>query len=364
MATELVENTTNILIETPSGFEKFTHISKTWYENIISLTFSDGSILRGSLTHRIKLASGQFEYFASIRPGAKISKTLTVVDHSLDTSGDYLYDLLNVENGNQYLTGSVISHNCEFISSDALLISSMKLLEMRHTPPISEDMGFKFWEPIRSDTMYLVGADIATGAGKDFSVIEVFEFPSLVQVAEWRSNILIIPELYVKLKWIVNKLCTPRNNKRSEVFWTFERNGVGEAVAALYNTDDNPPEFADLVNDVQGKYGMQTTNRNKVLACLQLKTLLEKVKNGLTINSEINIFELKNFIATGGGYAAKQGATDDSISALLLIVRLLKHVAEFDESARKKMYEYEAGDFLQEGSEDGETDEPIPFFIS
>jgi hypothetical protein len=254
---------------------------------------------------------------------------------------------------------------CEFLSSDALLVTSMRLIELRSTPPINEDNGFKFWEQLRDDVIYLVGADIATGGGKDFSVIEVFEFPSLVQVAEYRSNDLNIPGLYKNIKWILNKLTIPINNKRPEVFWTFERNGVGEAVAALYNVDENPPQWADLINEGPGKLGMQTSNKSKVLACLQLKTLIEKIRNGIILRSEINIFELKNFIASGGSYAAKSGATDDSISALLLIVRLLKYVADFDDKARAIMYDHKESDYsMIESSESMEDDEPLPFIFS
>lgn len=255
--------------------------------------------------------------------------------------------------------------DCEFLSSDALLINSQRLIELKSEVHEFEDNGFKFWDYIKPGMMYLVGADIATGSGKDFSVIEIVEFPSLKQVGEYRSNEANIPELYSKIKWICNKLTEPVNNRRPEVFWTFERNGVGEAIGALYNTDETPPEYAELVNDVPGKFGMQTTNRNKVLACLQLKSLIEKIKNGMTIKSEINIFELKNFISSGGSYAAKSGATDDSISALLLIVRLLKHVSEFDDKARKLLYAYDEADYYNSNNENisNEEDEGMPFLV-
>jgi hypothetical protein len=221
-------------------------------------------------------------------------------------------------------------------------------------------LGFRFWEPISFREIYLVAADIATGNGNDFSVIEVFSFPELNQVAEYRSNKLNIPELYTKIKWIVNKLSTPIGNKRPEVLWTFERNGVGEAIAALYNTDELQPEYAELINDIPGKFGMVTSSKTKVLSCLQLKSLVEKQKNGLHIKSDINIFELKNFAASGGSYAAKQGATDDSVMALVLIARLIKYCAGFDAQAHKIMYSYNESDY---DSDLDNSDEPIPILL-
>jgi hypothetical protein len=211
--------------------------------------------------------------------------------------------------------------------------------------------------------MYLVACDVATGRGADFSVIDIFTFPGLVQIGQYRSNDLNIPGLYGKLKWILEKLSKPIGNKRPEVMWTFERNSIGEAIAALYETDEEQPEFAELINDVPGKLGMATTNKSKVLACLQMKTLLEKIKNGLIINSEITIFELKNFIASGGSYAAKQGATDDAVMALVLIVRLIKYVASFDPEAHKLMYKYDENDYSSDNETADEMDEPMPILF-
>ena len=124
----------------------------------------------------------------------------------------------------------------------------------------------------------------------------------------------------------------------------------GEAISALHATDDNLPE-AILVNDDPRKIGMMTTNKSKVLACLQLKTLVEKVKNGIKIRGEVDIFELKNFVSSGGSYAAKSGATDDCVMALLLIVRLIKYCADFDENAHRIMYSYNEDDFESEGGQ-------------
>jgi hypothetical protein len=233
---------------------------------------------------------------------------------------------------------------CEFLSSDAMLVSSMKLQQIVGKMIHHEDMGFKFWVPDETlggaQKTYLISCDPATGSGKDFSVIEVFDFPGLNQIAEYRTNDVNIPLLYAKLKWIITKLSDPIGRGRAEVLWTFERNGIGEAVSALYQNDEKQPEHAELFCDAPGKFGVYTTGRNKVLACLQLKQLLEKTKNGLNINSEHLIFELKNFVAKGGSYEAKSGATDDAVMATVGIVRLLKRLSEWNDEAFKQVNEY------------------------
>ena len=275
-----------------------------------------------------------------------------------------VYDPIDVQDGHLYITNGIVSHNCEFLSSDALLISSMKLQQISGSIPDHTNMGFKFWRsPDQiggSGKTYLVSLDPATGNGSDFSVIEVFEFPSLFQVAEWRSNEINIPLLYSKLKWVLNYLSTPKGRGRAEVMWTFERNGIGEAVGALYFSDEKQPDHAELVSDQQGKLGVYTTGKTKILSCLQLKQLVERV-TGFKINSETLIFELKNFVAKGGSYEAKSGATDDCVMACIGIVRLIKRLADYNDDAFKKINEYVEPDL--DAPKDDFGDDPVPFLV-
>ena len=251
---------------------------------------------------------------------------------------------------------------CEFLSSEALLINSLKLVQLKPTPHLYEDMGFKFWLPEDKiggqGKTYLVGKDPATGSGKDFSTIEVFEFPSLEQVAEWRSNEINIPMAYAKLKWILQLLTRPIGRGRADVVWSFERNGIGEAIAALYMNDEKQPEFAELYCDQPGttKLGVFTSGKTKVLACLQLKSLIEKINGGLQIRSAVLLEELKNFVAKGGTYEAKSGSTDDAVMATIIVVRLLKRLAEYNDVAFKAVNEYISPD-----ADDQFGDEPVPF---
>lgn len=252
---------------------------------------------------------------------------------------------------------------CEFLSSDAMLINSMKLAQIAPSKVLYTDMGFKFWVPEEElgghGKTYLVGVDPATGGGNDFTVIQVFDFPRLRQVAEWRSNEVNIPLMYAKLKWLLNKLSAPVNRGRAEVLWTFERNGVGEAMCALYLVDEKPPEYAELYCDVPGKYGVYTSGKTKILACLQLKTLIEKINGGFTINSEHLLFELKNFVAKAGTYEGKSGVTDDAVMATVNVVRLLKRLSDYNEEAFKKVNEYVDPD----ADTDDWQGEPVPFLV-
>lgn len=248
--------------------------------------------------------------------------------------------------------------DCEFLSSDALLVNSMRLNQLRHENHLWESLGFKFWVPEEElggrDKVYMLSMDPATGSGNDFTSIEVFDFPGLNQIAEYRTNDVNIPLIYAKLSWILRRLTELRDNGRAEVLWTFERNGIGEAVSALYYNDEKQVMDAELVSDHPAKFGVFTTGRQKIMSALQLKSLLEKTVGGLNVKSKDLIFELKHFVAKGGNYQAKQGATDDCVMATLGVMRLLKRLSEYNEEAFAKVNEYvdpeasidESGDYV------------------
>lgn len=251
--------------------------------------------------------------------------------------------------------------DCEFLSSDALLVSSIRLNQLRHETPLWESLGFKFWVPEEElggrGKIYMLSLDPATGSGNDFTSIEVFDFPGLNQIAEYRTNDVNIPLIYAKLSWILRKLTELKPDGRAEVMWTFERNGIGEAIGALYFNDERQVEEAELMSD-PGKLGVFTSGRQKILSALQLKSMIEKVSGGLNIKSKDLINELKHFVAKGGSYQAKNGATDDSVMATLGIMRLLKRLSEFNEKAFETVNEY-----VDPNASLDESGEYVPFMI-
>ena len=285
----------------------------------------------------------------------------------------WLFDLLDVEGGSAYLTEGVISHNCEFISSDALLMDSLKLSYIKATKPLTQNMGFNFW----SDTLggrgktYLIGVDPATGNGKDFTVIEVVEYPSMIQVAEFRNNTVHIPLIYAKLKWLFKHLRQPDSNRgRAEIIWSFERYGVGEALVAMIQNDDSMDggiylDGVELYNEStsSARLGCYTTGKSKLLSCMQFKNLVEKGSGGIKLNSEILIFELQNFVAVNNTYQAKLGCTDDAIMAMAVVMKVLGRLASYDDRAKKMVYESvdPNSDVQPEENADQFGDEAVPF---
>jgi len=260
---------------------------------------------------------------------------------------------------------------CQFISSDSLLISSLFLQQVtediKKFKPVREIYDVTFWEDIYPGQSYLLGVDPSTGSGNDFSVIQVFSFPNLVQVAEYRSNTMLSNELYSMLKNILLYI----ESKGCEVYFSVENNGVGEGVIALYENDENPP-MAEMMDEPGLKRrGFTTTSKNKMATCVLLKQMFEGLS--LRIKSPTLLKELKSYTRHKGSYAAQPGATDDAISALLIVVRVLQELAGYDEKAFAKLYsgefgrisqeEWDAGNVQSDGNYDPDTDEDIGVMV-
>ena len=71
------------------------------------------------------------------------------------------------------------------------------------------------------------------------------------------------------------------------------------------------------------------TQKSKLQACAKYKHYVENDK--LIINSSNLLRETKNFIAKGPSFAAKEGETDDLVSAALLVMRMTQVMISFDE---------------------------------
>ena len=249
---------------------------------------------------------------------------------------------------------------CEFLSSDALLINSMFLngLNSQVSLPEPNDKGFKFWSPIAKGKTYIVAIDPATGSGKDFSVIEVVEFPSLRQIAEWRFNTMDTTVMYLALKWILRRIHVVGGN----AYFSVENNGVGEALISLYTFDEEPPEIGEFVSEEgKNRLGMSTQGRTKLTACTNFKQLLEKGK--FQIYSKDLLSELKYFVRREGTFKAQFGATDDCVSAFLLITRMLGEIASYEQEAFDALYTLdENGNYDDDGDYD-EREEGMPIGI-
>lgn len=247
-------------------------------------------------------------------------------------------------------------YECEFLSSDALLINSLTLSNL--TPIIDKIKpkfnirGVQFYKEIIRDSTYLIGVDPATGSGEDFSVIQVIEFPAMIQVAEYRSNAMSSAQVYLVLKNIIRYI----ENKNCTVYFSVENNGVGEGIISLFEADENPPEMAAFISeDGKKRRGFTTTKKKKMRACLTIKEMIEK--DTFTINSIMLLKEFKTFARKGGSYSAQIGSTDDCISGILIIMRLLEEISSFEQEAYDALYSIEDDDWFASSSDSSDKDD-------
>lgn len=230
-------------------------------------------------------------------------------------------------------------YECEFLSNDPLLIDTVVLANLTGITdkigPVGRAGEIDFYKQPQAGVMYLVGMDAATGSGSDFTTIVVYEFPSMEQVAEFRSNTMSSVTAYHTLK----KLLRILEKSQSSVYFSVENNGVGEAIIALYEADETPPMTAEFVSETgQNRKGMTTSGKSKIKACMTFKEMLER--NALGIKSKAHTAELKQYVRKGGSYAAKVGGTDDLIAGSLIAIRLLEEISSFDQEAYDKLYSH------------------------
>jgi len=260
-------------------------------------------------------------------------------------------------------------YNCEFITSEETLIDSLRLQRLQGIEPIHKMGLVRFYDKILPNRYYVVGLDPATGTATDNgdkAAIQVFRLPDMVQVMEWSDNkaptkVQVTTMLEI-LKYIHNELAeNPEQVLKPEetIYWTFENNAIGEAInAIIYETGEE--KFPGILvhepsrrGGAKGKRGLTTTNKNKVTACMKLKSLLESDR--LEIRSEGLVGELKNFVRKGMGFQAKPGLHDDLVSSTLLIIRLADII---------KDYELELSKTLSEIIDlEDEADAPLPFIM-
>lgn len=102
-----------------------------------------------------------------------------------------------------------------------------------------------FEEEIESDAKFVLGADIASGSGRDYTIIKVYKIGNkLEEVAFYRSNTTTIPQI-VNVINIIGKMF-------NEACINLEKNGMGMAVLQGLIETKNYVNFAGRVDKETG----------------------------------------------------------------------------------------------------------------
>jgi hypothetical protein len=242
--------------------------------------------------------------------------------------------------------------DCEFIIYDETLINPIHLVEMAGIDPVERQGQIRWYKKPKADCTYVVALDPSLGTGGDPAAIQILEMPGLKQVGEWQHNKTPIQTQVRILKEITTYLAEVAGS--TSVYYSVENNTLGEAalVAIAEVGEENIPgiflsEPARAGHSRTYRKGFTTTNKSKLMVCSKLKHYIETRK--LTVASKNLVSELKTFVARGTGYAAKDGETDDLVMAMILAVRMVMMLQEFDAAIDGEMRSAE------------EMIEPMPF---
>lgn len=240
---------------------------------------------------------------------------------------------------------------CKFVSADETLISATTLSGLSSLEPIAKTNNVRWFKPIVPSCFYTISLDPAIGTGGDNAAIQIVNATTLEQVGEWKHNKTDIPT-QIKLLAQTARYISERTDEPDNIYYSIENNACGEAALVSLN-EYGLENITGIFMSERGKRrkGFATTNRTKVLACAKLKTLIEG--NKLKIHSASLISEFKNFVRSGASYAAKSGCTDDLVMAMVLNVRMLKQLSNFDADLEAQFSDH-SDEFM----------EPLPFSFS
>ena len=113
-----IKKINNWEVLTPNGWSNFKAVSKLKKEVYITVKFTDGTYIKCSENHKLKLLSNEFIHVKDIKKGMKfIGKkyVLTVKSTRRINKNIELYDLNSVEKNKEFFANDVLSSNCAMI---------------------------------------------------------------------------------------------------------------------------------------------------------------------------------------------------------------------------------------------------------
>jgi hypothetical protein len=253
-------------------------------------------------------------------------------------------------------------HECEFLIFDETLINSIVLSGLEGVDPYMKMGQVRWYKKIDPQSIYVIALDPSLGTGGDYAAIQVIEIPSFEQAAEWNHNTTPIQQQVRIMREIckyIDQECMA-SDSRGQIYYSVENNAIGEAALVSINEmgEESIPGLFLSEPIKKGhvrrfRRGFNTTNVSKIAACAKLKQLIEQ--NKFKIKSKALISELKTFIARGVSFEAKVNETDDLVSSLLLAIRMISMLGDWDPAVYEK---------LTEDKHLEDIDLPMPIFVN
>lgn len=315
--TTLVQYKTNDVgfkIKTPTGMQFFDGVAKLKNESdMLTFILENGKDICVTDNHRFSI--DDVTIFAS---DIKVGTELQVEDGyskvkkiEKTKKEEYVYDVINVRNGNIYYTNGIVSHNCQFLGSSITLIDSQVLERTTVIQPVDYKYSnaMLIYEQPQDGAMYILGVDSAKGNGSDFSTIQILKISGehdIDQVAIYRNN-MIAPHEFVQV-------CIGISEYYNYANMMVESNDIGELVTSILWNDY---ECEQLLNCDHKGLGIRSTRKTKLAGNLLLKRYLE---NGwLEIHDARTLYELSRYeeVSPNVFHAAGQNEHDDTVTSLI-----------------------------------------------
>lgn len=345
---------------TPDGFKPFAGVSLMGVQPIIRMEFDKNVWVECTFDHKFYISLTEYKQARDFKIGDTVFSSggdltlLRIID--LEKS-EPVYDLIEVEDGHRYYANTLLSSNCEFLIFDETLINSIVLAELGGIEPTYRTGQVRWYKRPTKGHVYLVALDPSLGTGGDPAAIQILELPECNQIGEWQHNKTIVQRQAAIIKEICQTLYEVTESE-SDIYYSVENNTLGEA--ALISIADIGEENikgtflsepAKVGSSRRYRKGFTTTNKSKLAVCAKFKSMLEGKK--MTICSNNLISELKNFVASGTSFAAKSGETDDLVSSMLLAIRMVQTLQNFDSDLDERLRNNGDDNFV----------EPMPFIM-
>jgi hypothetical protein len=235
---------------------------------------------------------------------------------------------------------------CAFVSTESTLISAPKLASLKffiREPRYVDKYGVRWFEEVKPNTAYAVTLDPSEGVDLDDACIQVWEIPTLIQVAEWNSNKVDQPGQVKVLRRVLKTIKRmqdefPEHDGVNNTYFSVERNGVGVGIIniiELTGIHRFQGWFIDASEATIHQKGLgngqQKINRwrglfmsaaTKKRFALQFKSLIER--NIFVPRRKYLVSQLKTFVRQGNmGFGAKEGSKDDIVMRCVIMTALL-----------------------------------------
>ena len=258
-------------------------------------------------------------------------------------------ELFNQEYGNQFLAGDTLLLGGDALRAMKKMVAKYEWREIEEFE--SADMDYKnlLWHPrfsfidMKPDDRFIFSVDIADGAGKDYSVINIFKIESMSKAAirKLRRDRIELEDGMFRIKQIgvyrSNKAGAEELSKICEVlfFKFFSAEQIKVSLEVNFKGDyfieklSKHPEFYEEMF-LHTRHNMKTHvlslgiklhKHNKMFYCREFRKLV--MEKRIVLNEQITFEEMNDFgINSRGTYSSQSGHDDVAMTCVNLVPML------------------------------------------